>query len=184
MLYNNRIGLAAIVAAVTIVATFAIGKPAMAGQSNSSFDSDSAAIVAAARDYALGVADHNVARIERAFAMDQAQLKLVLEQDGKPVVFVIPIRDLMEKIWLKMPKSPDHFVEVINLNVIEGRYATIVVNNNNDFLDQLSLYKINGRWRIVDKLAMRHPDAPPSSVDLVEIFGNQTATSIGMKGNP
>ena len=143
-------------------------------------NSDHEAIIRAAHDYAFGVANHDVARLERAFAMDQAQLKLVLEQNGKRVIYVIPIRDLMEKVWLQIPQSPDHFVEVVNIYVIEGKYATIVINNNNQFFDQLSLYKINDEWKIVDKLAIRHPDAAPVSVDLVEIFGNQSEHTIGM----
>jgi hypothetical protein len=164
------------VLALLLLFALACNQPAHAQKSSS----DHEAIIRAAHDYALGVANHDVARLERAFAMDQAQLKLVLEENGTPVIYVIPIRDLMEKVWLQIPQSPDHFVEVMNINVIEGKYATIVINNNNQFFDQLSLYKIEDEWKIVDKLAIRHPDAAAVSVDLVEIFGNQAEHTIGM----
>ena len=142
------------------------------------------AIIEAARDYAYGVASHDTARLERAFAMDQAQLKLVLDQGGEPVVYVIPIRDLMERVWLKLPLSEDHFIEVLNLNVVSNRYASIVINNNDQFIDQLALYKVGENWKIVDKLAIRHPSAPPASGDLVEVFGDQSDLAIAMTHKP
>lgn len=137
-------------------------------------NTDHDAVIAAALDYVLGVAGKDQARIERGFEMDRAQMKLIApDPDGGERVFVVPIRQVWEKIWSQWPESPDHKAEVLNLTVTEGRMASITINSNDAFIDQLHLYKLNGQWKIVDKLAIRHPSAEPLEIDLEEIFGPQ-----------
>ena len=136
-------------------------------------DSDHQAIIRAATEYALGVALNDRQRLERAYIVPKAQLKLVEARPDGERIFIVPIADLMAKIWLKTPRVEDAKVKVLNLHVVEGKMATIVIDNNGQFLDMLSLYKVNGDWRIVDKLAIRHPLAAPMKLDLEGLFGAQ-----------
>lgn len=145
-----------------------------AGEAQSEeLQSDHEAIIQAAYDYAYGVASHDWDRVKRAFALDKAQMKVRYEKDGAQKVFVVPIRDLLEKVWKSLPESADHHVEVLDLNIVGDTYATVAINNNDQFLDHLSLYKLDGHWKIVDKLAIRHPEAEPMTIDWDSIFGVQ-----------
>jgi len=156
----------------SIAKTDAAARDAREGDHNIAADHD--AVIAAALDYVFGVATKDLARIERGFEIDKAQMKLIApDPAGGERVFTVPIRQVWEKVWSQSPGSPDHTAEVLNLTVTEGRMASITINSNNVFIDQLHLYKLNGRWKIVDKLAIRHPKAEPLDMDLEAIFGPQ-----------
>ena len=130
-------------------------------------------IIASAMDYVFGVAENDRQRIERGYDVPRASMQLIDNQNGQERTFNIPISAVWDKIWSKRPRNKNHRAEIISLHVSGGRMASITIDNNGDFIDQLSLYKLNGQWKIVNKLAIRHPDAEPLQLDLEGLFGPQ-----------
>lgn len=144
----------------------------MKPETNSNYK-DVLAVTQAALDYAFGVATKNWPQISQAYDAPKAQMKLITGNPGSEKVYVLPIADVWEKIWSQLPDSETHEVEITHVSVREGRVATIEMNNNGRFFDQLGLYKVNGQWRIYDKLTrLLDGDHIPEN-DLELMFGPQ-----------
>lgn len=132
-------------------------------------------IAAAAEDYVLGVADNDFERLARAFDVPKAQMKLVGGEDGEETVYSIPVQDVWEKIWSRLPKNPDASFELIDLFVYGKKMATVKLQVNEMFFDHLSLYKVNGAWKIYDKISRPLPNGKAPELDLAAIFDAETA---------
>lgn len=145
----------------------------MTSHSHQTNADDIAAVTQAALDYALGVADGDYELIERAYDVPKAQMKLVTGDEGAEKVYVLPIKDVWENIWSQLPRSDAHKVEILSVAVHEGRIANVTLNNNGAYFDYLSLYKVNGRWRIYDKLARTIGSGNIPEQTLVDAFGAQ-----------
>lgn len=139
----------------------------------SSNQADCNAIVEAVLDYAFGVATKDWDRLQRAYDVPKAQMKLITGSVGGEKVFVIPIQDVWEKIWQVLPESDSHQVEITSISIQQGRIAVVEFNNNNRFFDQLSLYKVNGSWKIYDKLTRMLDGGQIPEEDLIAMFGPQ-----------
>jgi len=124
-------------------------------------------------DYVYGVATNDWARIQRAYDVPKAQMKLITGEPGAEKVFVIPIEQVWEKIWSTLPANPDHTAEIISVSVYENRIAIVVLNNNGRYFDQLSLYKVNNRWSIYDKLSRQIDGGHIPEADMIAAFGPQ-----------
>lgn len=130
-------------------------------------------IVATVADYVTGVAENDQKKIERAFDFGKAQMKLVDSADDGESVYVLPLPELWEKAWSKLPKNPDANFEVLDLTVHQGKMASVCLKVNNMYLDHLSLYKVNQKWKIYDKMSLPWPGGGAPKVDLASIFGKQ-----------
>ena len=126
-----------------------------------------------ALDYAMGVASHDWERISRAYLVPKAQMKLITGTLGAEKIYVMPIKSVWEKIWSHLPESHNHHVDILSITIFEGRIANVTMNNNNVFFDYLSLYKINGTWKIVDKLARTKDGINMPEEKLIALFGEQ-----------
>ena len=125
-------------------------------------------------DYVYGVATNDWNRIKRAYDVPKAQMKLITGEPGAEKVFVIPIEQVWEKIWSTLPPSPDHTAEIINVAIYENRIAVVALNNNERYFDQLSLYKVNDRWTIYDKLSRLLDGTHLPEADMIKAFGPQS----------
>ncbi len=134
---------------------------------------DILAVTDAALDYVFGVATKDKARIEKAFDMPKAQMKLITGPEGREKVYVIPVERVWDKIWSTIPGADTHTAEITSISIQEGRVAVVEMDNNGRFFDQLGLYKINGRWKIYDKLTRMLDGRQIPEKDLVTMFGEQ-----------
>lgn len=134
---------------------------------------DILAVTDTALDYVFGVATKNKARLEKAFDVPKAQMKLITGADGQEKVYVVPVRDVWDKIWSTLPDADTHTVEITSISIQEGRVATVEMNNNDRFFDQLGLYKINGEWKIYDKLTRMLDGGQIAEKNLIAMFGEQ-----------
>lgn len=134
---------------------------------------DIVAIIQAAENYAFGVAEKNWTQISQAYDAPKAQMKLITGEPGSEKVYVLPISDVWEKIWSQLPDADQHKVEITHISVREGRVATVEMNNNGRFYDQLGLYKVDGKWRIYDKLTRLLDGGHIPENDLELMFGRQ-----------
>ena len=134
---------------------------------------DVTAVTDAALDYVFGVATKDKDRLEKAFDVPKAQMKLITGPEGGEKVYVIPVRDVWDKIWSTLPDAETHGVEITAISIQEGRVASVELNNNDRFFDQLGLYKINGEWKIYDKLTRMLDGGQIVEPDLIAMFGEQ-----------
>lgn len=145
----------------------------MKSTSQNSNQSDYEDVTNTVFDYVFGVASNDWDRIQQAFDTPKAQMKLITGEPGTEKVFVIPIEQVWEKIWSKLPPSPTHTVEITGISVHEDRIAIVTLNNNDRYFDQLSLYKVNGAWKIYDKLSRILDGGHIPEADLTAAFGPQ-----------
>lgn len=145
----------------------------MTTQNHTNNTDDFQLIINAALDYAYGVASKDWGRIQRAFDVPKAQMKLITGSPKDEKVYVMAIVDVWEKIWSLLPLSSDHSVDILSVSIQESRMANVTMNNNGTFLDYLSLYKVRGEWKIYDKLARSLDGKNIPEEKLISLFGQQ-----------
>lgn len=145
----------------------------MADVNKTSNQNDFANVVAAALDYAFGVAEKDWARLQQAFDAPKAQMKLITGEPGAETVYDIPVEDVWKQIWSTLPDAPEHSVEITSVTIQHGRVAVVEMNNNDRFYDQLGLYKVNGQWKIYDKLTRMLDGGYIPEAELERMFGAQ-----------
>ena len=108
---------------------------------------DAAAIRAAVMDYFEGARDGDEARLRRAFHVDYADMTVVFsDRFDQHQMSDVVVR------WGSRETPADWQGEIISMNVINGQIASVVFDFNDTYLDLLQLAKIDGEWRIVNKL--------------------------------
>lgn len=131
-------------------------------------------VAEAVLNYAFGVATKDWRQISKAYDAPKAQMKLITGGTSAEKVYVLPIEDVWDKIWSQLPDADVHDVEITHISINEGRVATVEMKNNNRFYDQLGLYKVNGEWRIYDKLTRLLEGGHIPEEDLQRMFGPQS----------
>jgi hypothetical protein len=114
--------------------------------SGRSADGDFAAIRAAVFDYFDGINEVSRERLERAFDPG-AELKSVGE-DG--AIVAQPIDEVIERWVSKEPAAREG--EILSIDVTDGEIARVVFDYNGDYIDFLTLAKVRGQWKIIDKV--------------------------------
>jgi putative lumazine-binding protein len=118
------------------------------------FKDDHDAIRAVIQDYFEGVSGANTAPLERAWESSAGHWKgIETDVAGYETVKVEPIFDSIER-WAKGP-TKDASGEVLSLEVIDGQIAIVKFDfqlGNDRYLDILSLYKLNGEWKLINKM--------------------------------
>jgi protease I len=111
-----------------------------------SADGDFAAIRAAVFDYFDGINEVSRKRLERAFDPG-AELKNV-GADG--TIVAQPIDEVIERWMAKQPA--ERAGEILSIDVTDGEIARVVFDYNGDYIDFLTLAKVKGQWKIIDKV--------------------------------
>lgn len=104
------------------------------------------------RAYVDGAHRKERALLERAFDVDNAQMKSIGEDGGTRAM---AIREVIENIWLQGDPIADYYMRVMSFRLLDEDMATVEIDNNGVFVDQLTLFRIGGEWRIVDKVFLR-----------------------------
>ena len=129
--------LAAVAACLPLLLGTAAGRSA---------DGDFAAIRAVVFDYFDGINEVSRERLERAFDPG-AELKNV-GADG--TIVAQPIDEVIERWMAKQPAARDG--EILSIDVTDGEIARVVFDYNGDYIDFLTLAKVKGEWKIIDKV--------------------------------
>jgi protease I len=107
------------------------------------------AIRAAVFDYFEGINTVSRDRLERAFDPG-AELKSVGESGA---LVVEPIADAIER-WMR--GEPDKRVgDILSIDIAAGEIARVVFDYDGRYVDFLTLARINGQWKIIDKVFIR-----------------------------
>lgn len=105
-------------------------------------------------NYFKGASGSDLALMEKAWDKPNAHMKYISKNDqGVDEVQVIPIAEMFER-WSKK-SSPGAKGSVLSMDIVDGRMAVVkfeFVTTDKVYIDYLSLYKINGEWKIVNKI--------------------------------
>lgn len=110
---------------------------------------DLSAIRATVFDYLEGVNELSLVRLERAFD-ESAALKSVDKSGG---LVVEPIANAIDR-W--MQGDPAHRSgKILSIALSDGPIARVVFDYDGAYVDFLTLAKLKGRWKIIDKVFIR-----------------------------
>ncbi|MEM1188519.1 MAG: nuclear transport factor 2 family protein [Pseudomonadota bacterium] len=107
---------------------------------------DLSAIRAAVFDYFEGINEVSEERLRRAFDAS-ASMKNVGE-DGS--VVARPIDEVIARWLTKTPETRTG--EILSIDVTDGEIARVVFDYNGNYVDFLTLAKVRGEWKIIDKV--------------------------------
>ena len=118
------------------------------------FAEDRAAIEAAVFDYFHGQGEASAARLHRAFSAENASMVGVRKGDDG-VESVHSWKDMSEILanWSanENPPGADRDGEIVAMEVVDNRLAVVLFRYTDRFYDALTLAKVNGDWKIVQK---------------------------------
>ena len=126
-------------------ALFAVSAPAIA-------DDDIDAVRATIFDYFDGLNERDEERLRRAFD-PSAHLKSVTE-DG--TIRVEPIADAIGR-WMAADAKSRNGV-VLAIDVVDNEVARVVFDFDGEYTDFLTLLKLGGDWKIIDKVFVRNQE--------------------------
>ncbi len=107
------------------------------------------AIRATVFDYLEGINEVNRERIERAFDAG-AELKSVGETGA---LVAEPIADAVER-WMA-GQAASRTGEILSIDIADGQIARVVFDYDGAYIDFLTLAKLQGEWKIIDKVFIR-----------------------------
>lgn len=110
---------------------------------------DPTAIRGAVFDYLDGINQVDRLRLERAFD-PRAELKGV---DDSGALVVEPIAGAIER-WMRSEVGARRG-EILSMDIQAGQIARVVFDFDGAYVDFLTLAKLNGQWKIIDKVFVR-----------------------------
>lgn len=108
-------------------------------------------------DYFDGINTVDRERLERAFD-SSAELKSVGESG---MLEVEPIADAIAR-WMGA-KAAERRGDILAVDMAGGEVARVVFDYDGAYVDFLTLVKLNGQWRIIDKVFIRTSAASPDT---------------------
>ena len=100
-------------------------------------------------DYFEGINQVDRDRLQRAFD-PSAELKSV---DASGALVVEPIADAMAR-WMR-GQATERRGDILSIDMAGGRVARVIFDFDGDYVDFLTLVKLDGHWRIIDKVFIR-----------------------------
>lgn len=104
-------------------------------------------------DYFEGYKSKNRARLERAFAVDIANMMGYWNNpDGERELFSKPMHELIDK-WASPEYEPYAFGDgkILSIQIFGETGATVVFDCGGRFTDTFQMVKQDGQWRIANK---------------------------------
>ena len=118
---------------------------------------DKKAIKTAIFDYFEGQGERSLERMQRAFDLDANMITVAKDDDGQDYLRKWDMAPTLER-WSQGEPSPDakeRKGKILNMQVVDGRIASVLFDSNGRFYDVLTLGKINGEWKIINKAFIR-----------------------------
>lgn len=139
---------------ITLILVLALTLPALAQQG------DIDGITAAVQNYFDGYVDRDIAKLNKAFDIANGTMKVPVKRDGHTIGYqnryfkeLMPIWGNREKLDPEVRKKCR--LEILNMDVVDSRIATARISMKVDqmeYIDMLSLQKIEGQWKITNKI--------------------------------
>ena len=117
---------------------------------------DKTAISAAVMDYFEGQGEASFERLDRAFNDNASMFGVAKNDAGEAYLRVWPDMNEVIKRWGANDNPPgERDGEILHMNVVDGRIATVQFRSADRFYDALTLVKIDGQWQIAAKVFVR-----------------------------
>jgi len=139
---------------ITLILVLALTLPTLAQQG------DIDGITAAVQNYFDGYVDRDIAKLNKAFDIANGTMKVPVTKDGHTMGYqnhyfkeLMPIWGNREKLDPEVRKKCR--LEILNMDVVDSRIATARISMKVDqmeYIDMLSLQKIEGQWKITNKI--------------------------------
>lgn len=114
---------------------------------------DEKAIRDAGKNYYRGVINADRTRLEAAWAVDDAFMQVVnRDKEGIEQVLTIPIATALD--WWTETSARTSKGEVLLFDIVDNKMAFLKFSftfNEKEYIDYLTLMKINGEWKIIHK---------------------------------
>ncbi|MGQ3045549.1 MAG: nuclear transport factor 2 family protein [Niveispirillum sp.] len=110
------------------------------------------AIIGVVEDYFWGRQNGDQERLQRGF-LDTGDLKGIRQQDGQDVLNIEPLSAFRGR--LAKPMTMDTKGEILALDIVDDKLAWVKLTLDskvNTYTDYLMMYKINGQWKLVNKM--------------------------------
>lgn len=120
------------------------------------FSADEAAIEKTVFNYLEGFFEADIERLKSAF--DPRGQMVALQKDpetGADTLKVWALDSMLEE-WAKrkpIPMKPNG--KILSLEIKNGQMATVIFDSNSRFYDFLTLVKLEGEWKIINKAFIR-----------------------------
>ncbi len=124
----------------------------------------------AVQNYYQGYLHNEAAPLAKAFDLENGHLK-ALQKDSasaRQFVRVYPMQQVAERWVSKKPfsdaqKAQSH-LKILSTDILQEQLAVVKVElkaGEKVYIDYLSLYQVNGEWKIVNKVFVELPEKAP-----------------------
>lgn len=119
--------------------------------------SDRVLIEAVVMDYFEGQTAGSFKRLDRAFNDDASMFGVAKNEAGEFYLRVWPKMSEVIEGWSDNPRpnAPERDGEILSIDVVDERIATVMFRSTDRFYDALTLVKIDGQWEIASKVFVR-----------------------------
>ena len=103
--------------------------------------------------YCEGYRDKDRERLEKAFALDVANMMGYIKgEDGKLKLFISKMKDAIDE-WVAPDYTPFEFSEgkMLTVDIFSEVGATVLFDFGGKYIESYQLAKIDGAWKIVNK---------------------------------
>ena len=112
---------------------------------------DKKAIANAVFDYFEGLKSADYNRLEKAFHLKARMIKPDTDQSGQSQLKIWEIAPTIKRWSEGEPSVEPKKGKILNMHVMDGRLASVSFDFNGQFFDLLTLAKMDGQWKIINK---------------------------------
>jgi len=118
------------------------------------------AVIEAIQNYYDGYIERDINKLNKAFDTENGTMKIPVKENEKIIGYKNAyFKDLMP-IWGNRKKLTDEILkncalEILNIDIVDAKIASAKISmkvNTVTYIDILSLQKINGFWKITNKM--------------------------------
>lgn len=114
---------------------------------------DEKKIAATVYDYFNGYVKADFAQLDGAFSDKAAMFGVIKDKGGEEEIGVWPNMNETIERWSANKIDPNNFdCEILHMNVVDDRIATVHLRFADQYYDALTLAKVNGVWEVVAKV--------------------------------
>ena len=126
--------------------------PASAQTPPSNDRGDDVGVKEAVFAYFDGILNNDEQKLNRAFAIAGGHMKSIQQiHGGTDVVKSQPMAEVLEG-WKKLTFDKSMTGRILSMDIVDGSLATVVFDFGGAYTDILTLAKMNGTWKIINKV--------------------------------
>ncbi|MEM9168337.1 MAG: nuclear transport factor 2 family protein [Pseudomonadota bacterium] len=116
-------------------------------------EADREAIKVVIQDYFDGIGAADRARLDRAFAVDNAAMVGMVKTDAGGEMRAFKDMDAVIANWAsnEAPEGVGRDGEILDMMITDGRIAAVMFRYKDEYYDVLTLLKVGGEWKIATK---------------------------------